>query len=627
MLNMFECRKINKKYNDIPVLKDFSFQFPQNGLVLLFGKSGCGKTTLLNILAGVLDFDEGSIDFNGKTYHQQLDDPLLKENVAYITQDPHFIYYLSVEDNLRLCSTDDNRITELLKSFHLESKKDSFPDLLSGGEKQRLAVMQALLMDKKILLMDEPTSSLDKENKKSVFKMLQSLKENKLIICSSHDPVAKEYADEIIDFHHLENLNDKQKPSDNIILHKKEYKKRKLYPFFNKWYSYEHQKKKSKITLLIIVILSVLAMCICDTPGNKYRTNIENTYKINQFRIESSEINQHLISEIAKQPEVVEIDLSYAYSVPVEVNEETSMIISDYDMTADTLPFKKEAFPFADKIKYGSYYTEENQIILSWEQANAMGSPEDLIGQTMRLNLYDKPYDLEIVGVFDQFNEYEKQYLRAGGITISESGNYFLNGKFTQRYFDNEEFFMHGNRSYIVYCSSFQDMDTVFNKYAGKTADTSFIYADIDGAIRNLFDVLFYLMVPFVIITILTATMFYYQTQKTEFAYNKQIFGVYSYLGYSEKEIRQCLILGNVKELFQVTVGAIIISVPIMLLVNIINSKLFFIPFQIFSYNIVLILALMLFILAVGVIMALVNVAEIRKRGWYQTLIQQRDLI
>jgi ABC-type multidrug transport system ATPase subunit len=148
---LIQCDNIYKKYAFDEVLIGFSYSFPNTGFVLLYGESGCVKTTLLNILAGITDFDKGEIIFKNETYHKRVDLDKVSCHIAYITQDPHFIDYLTVLDNLKLCSTDDEHIKALLYEFGLADKKDNYPNTLSGGEKQRVAIIQALLSEKNIL--------------------------------------------------------------------------------------------------------------------------------------------------------------------------------------------------------------------------------------------------------------------------------------------------------------------------------------------------------------------------------------------------------------------------------------------------------------------------------------------
>ena len=184
---MIKCNNVNKIYNNRFIIKDFTYEFKDNGFYLLFGDSGCGKTTLLNLLAGFVACDSGEILVEGK--------------IDYITQDTFFVDFLTVMDNLKMVSEDTEKAHYLLNKFGLEKTAEQYPSTLSGGEKQRLAIIRSVLQEKEILFLDEPTAALDEENKVLVFELLKEIKHDILIFCSSHDAIAKSYADEVIRLH------------------------------------------------------------------------------------------------------------------------------------------------------------------------------------------------------------------------------------------------------------------------------------------------------------------------------------------------------------------------------------------------------------------------------------------
>ena len=165
MQKLITINNLYKKYDDY-IFEDFSYSFNKTGLYVLFGESGCGKTTLFNILLGHTNYEKGTISINGKNYQNKVEN---NDLVCYITQEAYFVDYLKVKENIELCSNDSNKIKKLLELFKLTNKIDNYPKQLSGGEKQRLAILIALLKNKKIIFLDEPTSSLDKNNKKIIF--------------------------------------------------------------------------------------------------------------------------------------------------------------------------------------------------------------------------------------------------------------------------------------------------------------------------------------------------------------------------------------------------------------------------------------------------------------------------
>lgn len=197
---MLECIKINKCYGNNKIINDFSYVFEDNGFYLLFGESGSGKTTFFNILAGLIEFDSGVIEINNQKYERIVNREKISKLYDYITQDVYSVDYLSIFENLYLITDDKKEIEKTSKELGIDPILEHMPHTLSGGERQRFALVRALIAKKRIIMLDEPTAALDEENKKTVFEYLKKIKDKVLIICSSHDEMAKEYADEVILF-------------------------------------------------------------------------------------------------------------------------------------------------------------------------------------------------------------------------------------------------------------------------------------------------------------------------------------------------------------------------------------------------------------------------------------------
>ncbi|MDD4592750.1 MAG: ATP-binding cassette domain-containing protein [Parabacteroides sp.] len=633
---MINCKNIYKKYGVEEVLIDFSYDFPNTGFVLLYGESGCGKTTLLNILAGLIEFDKGKVIFGDETYYIRVNMDKASDHIGYITQDPHFIDYLTVIDNLKLCSTDDKEIETMLSRLGLSDKKNSYPQKLSGGEKQRVAIIQALLSGKSILLLDEPTASLDKENKILIFKTLENLKSSKLILCCSHDDEALAYADQIVDFNNLGNiqipLSTVQTANSNPIDAKpnSDASKRKLQPFMNKLYTYPKREKKSRRLLIIVFIFAFFALCLCDTPQSKTESNIEYVYKLNQYYIISKNISENLLQRLSSDKHIVEVNLLYNRSVPDgRTTEEDENIKVTYNMTAKTIPFNGDAFRLSDRIAFGSYFTKAEQIILSFEMAESIGNPAALIGETLKVNMYDGSYNFEIAGVFNKFTEIERQYLSASGIDWTDGSKnvFFINGEFTKRYINDKGFFAHGDRFYTVYFDNFKNMKTSYESNIKNRTSDILVYARINNSISSLFTIMFSILLPFVLTVIPIALLLYYQTRKIEMLYNRHIFSVYQYLGYAVDEIKRSWVIGSLKEILRVVVIALVISIPAMIVLNMINLKMIFLPFQIFTANILMIIIMIALVSVLSIIISRKTLKKIKVTGWYSILLKHRDLI
>lgn len=174
-----------QKFN---VLENVNLDIKIKDVVAVFGVSGSGKTTLMNIIGGFENVCSGKI--------------VKRENlkIDYVTQYPHFINELSALDNLIFASfknKNTNKIEEYLELFecdHLIKKK---PFELSGGEKQRLSLIRALINNPDLLILDEPTASLDSQNKERVSKALNNIRKEKnlSIVLVTHDKEIVNYFD------------------------------------------------------------------------------------------------------------------------------------------------------------------------------------------------------------------------------------------------------------------------------------------------------------------------------------------------------------------------------------------------------------------------------------------------
>ncbi len=200
---MINTKGLNFKYNE-----QASFSFPDINLgkdenLLIIGSSGIGKTTLLHLLAGLLESNSGSINLYGQdisklTQHQI--DKFRGQNIGIVFQKPHFVNSLTVKENLQLAQylgnkKDQNRIIDILSSLDILDKENKKPKKLSQGEKQRASIAMAIVNSPKLILADEPTSSLDDENCDRVIRLLkkQASEFKAQLIVITHDNRLKKH--------------------------------------------------------------------------------------------------------------------------------------------------------------------------------------------------------------------------------------------------------------------------------------------------------------------------------------------------------------------------------------------------------------------------------------------------
>ena len=181
------CKSYKSKVGNFQVIKKLNLSVDHNQNIFLFGPSGCGKSTLLNLISGLDSSDSGEIYFDGKLVKNHFD--LLKDDIGIIFQDHYLISELNIFDNIKLKSNDIRKIEKILSYFNLSQFKFKYPNQLSNGQKQRVCVARSLVNSPKLLIADEPTSYLDKENANLVIDLIlnSSKKFNLSTIIASHD--------------------------------------------------------------------------------------------------------------------------------------------------------------------------------------------------------------------------------------------------------------------------------------------------------------------------------------------------------------------------------------------------------------------------------------------------------
>ena len=180
-------KNLSKSYDGVnQVIKDFSFDFEKGKIYVIKGISGCGKTTLLNILSH-LDTDfEGEVDY--------------VENTGYISQRSLLYSNLTIFENLRFINDSPEDIIALSKELSVDQLLNKYPNEISGGERQRISVIRTLLKNPELILADEPSSALDSTNSKNVAEAFSKIStQNNIIIISTHKSCFDDIADTIID--------------------------------------------------------------------------------------------------------------------------------------------------------------------------------------------------------------------------------------------------------------------------------------------------------------------------------------------------------------------------------------------------------------------------------------------
>jgi ABC-type Fe3+/spermidine/putrescine transport system ATPase subunit len=193
---MLKCNSLTKSY-DKELFSEFNLELKPGEIIAITGPSGCGKTTLLRSICGLEQLDSGSVYLNDEDI---TNDPPEKRGIGLIFQRPVLFPHLSVEGNL-LLGNKNGDVTKALEEVGLSEFQNRRIESLSGGEGQRVALARALLAQPKVLLLDEPFSSLDEKlSDKLVLDVRAILKQRKCpsILVTHNKNIAEKFADSVI---------------------------------------------------------------------------------------------------------------------------------------------------------------------------------------------------------------------------------------------------------------------------------------------------------------------------------------------------------------------------------------------------------------------------------------------
>ena len=201
---MIKLQNVSKNFANTKILKDISLEIKEGECVVLSGVSGSGKSTLLSIIASLMKPTSGLVEVDGTNIVALSDYHLSsyrKDSVGFITQSFHLFDMLNVRDNVIIPlllskleqSEVERKVQEAMSVASISHKSDAKVSTLSGGERQRCVIARALVNNPKVILCDEPTANLDKENSLKFIQIIKALKEQgKTILIATHDPLIYE---------------------------------------------------------------------------------------------------------------------------------------------------------------------------------------------------------------------------------------------------------------------------------------------------------------------------------------------------------------------------------------------------------------------------------------------------
>lgn len=223
--------QVNKTYYGLTApthaLQDCTLSIMQGTFTCIVGKSGCGKSTLLNSIGGLIKIDSGSIIVKGKDLRQMTKKELAKfrrQNIGFIFQFFNLLQEETIIENLMIPfdlnheKVQESFLNEIINALELSDLLNKFPHELSGGEQQRVAIARALIRKPVIVLADEPTGNLDRENSRQVIKLLRECQKrfSQTILMVTHDIELAKGADALIYMEDGHIVHHKKWQNDNM---------------------------------------------------------------------------------------------------------------------------------------------------------------------------------------------------------------------------------------------------------------------------------------------------------------------------------------------------------------------------------------------------------------------------
>ncbi|MDW2930288.1 ABC transporter ATP-binding protein [Mesomycoplasma ovipneumoniae] len=423
---MIKIENLSKKFNNKTIFNSINLEIPSNKITFIVGKSGIGKTTLINLIAGFTKKDSGKISFfkNGN----EIENPL----VDVVFQDFNLIEKITSNDNILIGNNVINKLLDKnalnqnanlmsIKTEQLEQKVNN----LSGGERQRIAILRSLSRDSSFILLDEPTRNLDIENAKIVFENLTNIAKNKTILVVSHNlDLAKKYADKIVYIEKnkiTEEIFDKNNQNQPLIAKNsdleyqntaKNSKLSKIKQEFKTGFLLTITDFKSKLTSSILFLLLFLTsffgtLLFGVLNLNISSANLQNTieYQLDSVVItkkSNAEINTFSTDEITKlqkdNPKIVKIvpifnfpKVTFTYGDKTEFDSSVDYI--------DESDFFKKRFIFDNKNLVGRNIQNKDEVIISKSLATKFNIEKPNNQKISVLSFRNTVVDLKVVGI------------------------------------------------------------------------------------------------------------------------------------------------------------------------------------------------------------------------------------
>lgn len=405
---MYRLNNVTKKYRNQVILDEVSFVFPERGLVCLMGESGTGKSTLLNLLAGLDNDYQGKINFEQQDLSRLSANELThyrKDYIGLVFQDYQLLEgYTALENVLMVGQLHkmrrvEKRATGLLEEVGLAEQVNQKIEQLSGGQKQRVAIARALLNDPKVILADEPTGALDRKTANDIMGLIQKVAKERLVILITHDPKICEFADGVISIEDKKIVVNKFN-SNELLVDEATFK---LTPY-SKIKTSKLALKNVKVNIMPYLLLALMFAVAATSVLFSFSANNIMGQSIQQFQEKNSALSNGYIKLTEKNGKDVLAQLKTDSRIS---NCYQQIILKDIALSFKDKEIQlPEVFPTPkakESISYGVMpRISKNEIAISGTLAKQLNSKiDELIGETIKVLVNQKELSLKISGIYN----------------------------------------------------------------------------------------------------------------------------------------------------------------------------------------------------------------------------------
>ncbi len=560
---MIELSNITKSYNN-KVLDGFEYKFEQGKIYVVKGVSGCGKTTLLNIL-GYLDHDyNGDYRLDGKTIRKlrKKETEIFRKGIGYVFQNSLLVSKLTIQQNLLFIKNNEETINYYAHKLGVTHLLSKYPEQLSGGERQRISIIRALLNNPKLILADEPTASLDHKNSVIIANMIKDISSpENIIIISTHEKCFDKIADEII---HLDygkvgsvekNVIIKQKVAERPL----EREKKNIILLIS--YIFKRSKEKYKLLkLLPSIIVMIVLLCCISIQSNLQREYIKKVYDKYPFNVFSLSSNQY--EALKKSYDLIVYD---------------NFTIDEPGVACYPL-FEKEnsGLSFPGVIEYGYFPERNNEIIVSKKYILSCLNTqnyESCIGKIVTLG----GYSYKIAGVLSDLSQ-------GDAIDLVYYNSYYQTGNPTAVFIPYDTIKAKGHKvmtqTKMVRLNGLYDKPEVYEGLRSYLGGAISVWDAKILEVKTTMNVIFSIIMATVCIAGFISFLFLRNEVQLELFYRRKEIGYLQVFNVSKKRIRSIIVLERLLR----TVIALSYSI-ILFIACILTMKLIFningvIPFQ-----------------------------------------------